>query len=198
MSRLRSPISSRFRISTRLIFSAKEKAGSGNGGSETSKQNQAETPQQNGGESGNNSSSTDSTTESATTTPEATAPTTPGTTVPKTAVEQPTSQQERITIPKPPVLKKLKTKKNKVTVTWNKIRKNKAGKKLLAQIKYIEIQAATDPEFKNIVSTRNVGKKKTKATLMKLQRKTTYYVRVRYVGADGVPNWSKVKRIRTK
>ena len=31
-----------------------------------------------------------------------------------------------------------------------------------------------------------------------LQRKTIYYIRVRYVGDDGISNWSKVKRVRTK
>ena len=124
-------------------------------------------------------------------------PTTPTTTTaPKTATEQPTSQ-EKITIMKAPVLKKLKSKKNKVLVSWNKIKKNKAGKKLFKQIRYIEVQAATDPAFMNIVATRNVGKKKTKATL-KLARKTTYYVRVRYVGADGVSKWSKVKKVSVK
>ena len=109
----------------------------------------------------------------------------------------PTAQQEKITISKAPVLKKLKSKKNKVQVTWNKIRKNKAGKKLIKQIKYIEIQAARDPEFQNIVATKNVGKKKSK-TVLKLGRKTTYFVRVRYVGNDGVSKWSKVKKIKTK
>ncbi len=122
--------------------------------------------------------------------------TTPTTTAPKTAVEQPTSQ-EKITISKAPKIKKLRAKKNKVQVTWNKIRKNKAGKKLIKQIKYIEIQAARDPEFQNIVATKNVGKKKSK-TVLKLGRKTTYFVRVRYVGNDGVSKWSKVKKIKTK
>ena len=139
--------------------------------------------------------------ESSSTTTETTATpittTTPITTpAPKTAA--PTTQQEKITIMKAPVLKKLRAKKNKVQVTWNRIKKNKAGKKLLAQIKYIEVQAATDPEFKAIVATRGVGNKKTKATLMGLQRKTVYYVRVRYVGADGVSKWSKVKKVKTK
>ena len=40
-------------------------------------------------------------------------------------------------------------------------------------------------------------KKKTRATLNR-KDKTTYYVRVRYVGTDGVSAWSKVKRVRTK
>ena len=59
------------------------------------------------------------------------------------------------------------------------------------------MQVATDPAFKNIVATKNVGKKKTK-TILKLQRKTVYYVRVRYVGTDGVSKWSKVKKVKTK
>ena len=136
---------------------------------------------------------TPTTTAPTTTTPETTTPTT---TAPKTTVEQPTSQ-EKITIMKSPAGVKAKAKKAKVTVTWNKIKKNKAGKKLLKQIRYIQVQASTDPAFTNIAATKNVGKKKTKAT-MKLARKTTYYVRVRYVGADGVSAWSKVKRVKTK
>ena len=156
----------------------------------------AEADKKPSGNSGTGNTSAGSTTgETATT--QTTAPTTPTTTTaPKTATEQPTSQ-EKITILKAPAGVKAKAKKNKVQVSWKKIRKNKAGKKLLAQIRYIEVQAATDPAFKNIVATRNVGKKKVKATL-KLQRKTTYYVRVRYVGADGVSKWSKVKKIKTK
>ena len=31
-----------------------------------------------------------------------------------------------------------------------------------------------------------------------LKKKTTYYVRVRYAGADGYSNWSKVKKVKTK
>ena len=133
--------------------------------------------------------------ESSSTTTETTTTTPITTPAPKTAA--PTSQQEKITISKAPKIKKLRSKKNKVQVTWNKIRKNKAGKKLIKQIKYIEIQAARDPEFQNIVATKNVGKKKSK-TVLKLGRKTTYFVRVRYVGADGVSKWSKVKKIKTR
>jgi hypothetical protein len=91
----------------------------------------------------------------------------------------------------------LRKKFQKAIVSWKKIRKNKAGKKLLAQIRYTEVQYATDPAFTQNVGTRNVGKNKTKATL-KLPRKTTYYVRVRYVGSDGVSNWSAVKKVTTK
>jgi hypothetical protein len=43
----------------------------------------------------------------------------------------------------------------------------------------------------------SVYKNKTKAVL-KLGRKTTYYVRGRYVSADGVSAWSKIKRSKVK
>ena len=59
------------------------------------------------------------------------------------------------------------------------------------------MQYATDANFTQNVGTKTVGKNKTKAVL-KLGRKTVYYVRVRYVGADGVSAWSKVKRTKTK
>ncbi len=92
---------------------------------------------------------------------------------------------------------KAKAKKNKVTVSWKKIKKNKAGKKLLKQIKSIQVQYSTDKTFKKDVKTKSVGKKKTKVTL-KLQKKTTYYIRVRYKAADGFSKWSTVKRVKTK
>ena len=75
---------------------------------------------------------------------------------------------------------KAKANKNKVTVTWKKIKKTKKAKKLLVQIKSIQVQCSTDPRFASGVNAKKVGKKKTKAVL-KLKRKTTYYVRVRYV-----------------
>ena len=109
----------------------------------------------------------------------------------------PAPAQDNITIQKVPASVKAKAKKNKVTVSWKKIRKTKKTKGLLAQIKGIEVQYSTDPGFASDVNTKAVGKKKTKAVL-KLRKKTTYYVRVRYVGADGVSNWSKVKRVKTK
>lgn len=37
----------------------------------------------------------------------------------------------------------------------------------------------------------------TKVTL-KLRKKTTYYIRVRYKGAKGFSKWSKVKKVKTK
>ena len=103
-----------------------------------------------------------------------------------------------ITIPKVPASVKAKAKKSKVTVSWNKIKKTKKTKALLAQIKGIELQYSTDPTFAENVTTKTLGKKKTKVTL-KLQKKTVYYIRVRYTdGAGGVSNWSKVKKVKTK
>ena len=79
-----------------------------------------------------------------------------------------------------------------------KIKKTKKNKSVLAEIKRIQVQIATDPEFKQLVYNKeNIGKKKTKITV-KLKRKTTYYVRARYLGAAGVSKWSKVKKFRTK
>ena len=103
---------------------------------------------------------------------------------------------EKITIEKTPSSVKAKAKKNKVTVSWKKIKKNKAGKKLLNKIKSIQIQYSTDKTFKN-AKIKNVKKTKTKVKL-KLKKKTTYYVRVRYKAADGFSKWSKVKRVKTK
>ena len=104
---------------------------------------------------------------------------------------------EKITISKRPSSVKAKAKKNKVTVSWKKIKKNKAGKKLLKQINSIQIQYSTDKAFKQNVKTKTVGKKKTKVTL-KVQKKTTYYIRVRYKGSNGFSTWSKVKKVKTK
>lgn len=113
---------------------------------------------------------------------------------------QPTTEalvQEPITITKTPASLKTKVKKNAVTVSWKKIKKTKKTKKLLAQIKGIQVQYSTDPKFKQKPATKNVGKNKTKIVL-KLQKKTTHYIRVRYVGKDGYSKWTKVKKVKTK
>ncbi len=79
-----------------------------------------------------------------------------------------------------------------------KIKKNKKGKKLLKQINRIQVQYSTDPGFpEGNTVTKSVGKKKSSVKL-KLQRKRTYYVRVRYVGNGGYSNWSGVKKVKTK
>ncbi len=98
---------------------------------------------------------------------------------------------------KKPSSVKIKVKKNKVTATWKKIKKSKKTKKLLGQIKSIQVQYSTDATFQQDVTIKKVKKDKTKTTL-KLKRKTTYYIRVRYVGKDGYSKWSKVKKVRTK
>ena len=109
----------------------------------------------------------------------------------------PPAKKDPITISKTPSSVKAKAKKNKVTVSWKKIKKNKAGKKLLKKIKSIQVQYSTDKTFKQNVKIKTVGKKKTKVTL-KLRKKTTYYIRVRYKGAKGFSKWSKVKKVKTK
>lgn len=90
---------------------------------------------------------------------------------------------------------KAKAKKKTVTVTWKKIKKTK---KLLKQIKSIEVQYSTNRQFtRESRLSKRVGKNKTKAVL-KLKAKTTYYIRVRYVGADGTSKWSKIRKVKTK
>ena len=106
--------------------------------------------------------------------------------------------QEPVTIAKVPASTKAKAgKKGRVTVTWKKIKKTKKTKALLGQIKSVQVQYSTDPNFAADVVTKTVSKKKTKLNL-KLQKKTTYYIRVRYVGTDGVSDWGAVKKVTTK
>ncbi len=102
-----------------------------------------------------------------------------------------------VTLAKRPTSIKAKAKKNQVTVSWKKIKNNKKGRKLLKKIRSIQLQYSTDPNFLQDVTVRRIGKKKNKV-ILKLQRKTTYYIRVRYVDSEGVSDWSKVKRVRTK
>ena len=91
---------------------------------------------------------------------------------------------------------KATAKKRKVTVTWAKIKKK--NKKLLRQIKSVEVQYSTTSQFdRDQRWTRKFGKNKTKTVLV-LQPKKTYYIRVRYVGADGASNWSRVRKVKVK
>ena len=92
---------------------------------------------------------------------------------------------------KPPASVKAKAKKNKVKVSWKK------NKKILSKIRWIEVQYATNKAFTKDVNTKKISKTKTKVTL-KLKKKKTYYVRVRYFGKDGFSKWSKVKKVKTK
>ena len=127
-----------------------------------------------------------------------TKPSTPATPQPApiAAPSAPIVVQDPITIATSPASVKAKAKKAKVTVSWKKLHKKKQ-KALLAQIQSIQVQVATDLGFENIVANRNVGKKKTKLAV-KLQKKTQYYVRVRYIGNGGYSNWSVVKSVKTK
>ena len=129
----------------------------------------------------------------------------PQTETPKTETPQPQTEasapavtERPITVLKTPAKVKAKTKKNSITVSWNKIKKTKKTKALRKQIMNIEVQYSTDPSFpKETTVSRIIGKNKTKLVLRGLQRKTKYYVRVRYVGTDGVSSW-KTKHARTK
>ena len=102
------------------------------------------------------------------------------------------------TIQKTPASVKAKAKKKgKATVSWKKIKKSKKNGQLLKQISSIEVQYSTDPMFIENRASKIVGKKKTSVSL-KLNPKTTYYFRVRYVGTDGTSNWSSTKHVTTK
>ena len=118
----------------------------------------------------------------------------------QTEASAPAVQAERITIPKKPAKVKTKARKNKVVVSWKRIKKNKKTKALRAMIKNVEVQYSTDLAFpKETTDSRIIGKNKTKYVIRGLQRKTLYYVRVRYTdGAGGYSRWSRVKRARTK
>ena len=122
----------------------------------------------------------------------------PATEPPSVVAPAPAPSGPAVTIAKVPAGVKAKAKKAKVTVSWKKIKKSKKAKALLGQIKSVQVQYSTDPNFAANVVTKTVGKKKTKLTLKGLQKKTVYYIRVRYVGAGGVSNWSAVKKVKTK
>ena len=95
---------------------------------------------------------------------------------------------------------RIHTASHLLTVSWKKIKKSKKTKALLAQIQSIELQYSPDPSFPTDNSVKiPLSKKKTKYAIKGLQRKSVYYVRVRYTdGAGGYSNWSNVKRAKTK
>ena len=108
---------------------------------------------------------------------------------------------EQITIARRPGIKKPNAKKMRATVYWNAFkRKTKNQKMIWKQIKGIEVQYSMDPAFpKGLTVSRIIGRKKTKLVINGLQRKTAYFVRVRYTdGEGGYSNWSKVKKLKTK
>lgn len=78
---------------------------------------------------------------------------------------------------------KLKKSKKTLTVKWKKV----------AKASGYQIQVALDRDFNNIISTINVGKKKTNAKIKKLNKKKTYYVRIRAKKNSSYGNWSNIK-----
>ena len=105
--------------------------------------------------------------------------------------------EEPITIPKTPSAIKVTSKKNKATITWKKLKITKKTKKQLGKIKAVQMQYSTDPSFRENVTDKRFGKNKTKAAIG-VPKGTTLYVRLRYVGSDGVSRWSGVKSVRAK
>lgn len=88
---------------------------------------------------------------------------------------------------------KVKRGKGKLTYTWKYV---EAAQKLVPTLRGFTIQIATDSNFKNIVKQKNMGPRATKF-VFRGARRTTYYMRIRYVSYDGFSRW-KVKRAKTK
>ena len=89
--------------------------------------------------------------------------------------------------------------KGKITVKWKHFKHtSKKTKKIWKKIKKVQVQCATDKTFKNIVKDVKIGRGKTKYAIKGLNKKTTYYVRVRYYDGTGYSAWSKVKKVKTK
>lgn len=86
--------------------------------------------------------------------------------------------------------------KKKITVKWKKI-----SSKNLKKIARIQIEVATDKNFKNIVKSTTAGKKKTSKVIKGLKSKTKYYVRIRAYKSSGgqehVSKWSS-KPVKVK
>ena len=108
--------------------------------------------------------------------------------------------QDKITISKAPSGVKAKAaKKGKVTLSWKKFKQTKKTKAIWKKVKQVEVQYSTDPTFKTGVVSKKLGRKKTKLVVKKLNAKTTYYFRVRYIeGPLKVSNWSAVKKVKAK
>lgn len=89
-------------------------------------------------------------------------------------------------------LSKVKAGAKKCTVTWKKTK----------GIDGYEIQLSTSKKFKKIAKKAKVSSSKTSATIKKLKKKTTYYVRIRtYKKVNGktqTSNWSGVKKVTVK
>ncbi len=126
----------------------------------------------------------------ATTTVTATATVTTTASATKTTAK---STAKKTTKPKKTSIKKLKSAKKAITVSWAKI----------SGVKGYQIQFATDKKFTKNKKTVTVKKQKTTSkTVKKLKAKKKYYVRVRTYKVVNKKNvysaWSKVKSVKTK
>ena len=90
-------------------------------------------------------------------------------------------------------IKKVKSAKKAISVTWKKV----------SGVKGYQVQVATNKKFKKNKKTVTIKKQKTtKTTVKKLKAKKKYYVRVRTYkivnGKKVYSSWSKVKSVKTK
>lgn len=95
---------------------------------------------------------------------------------------------------KMPALRTPSVSKRKVTVAFSKLSKSAMKK---AKVTGIEIQVAKDKKFTLIYKDKILKKTASKYSF-KGKKKTTYYIRMRYVCKSGVGKWTKVKKIKTK
>lgn len=95
-------------------------------------------------------------------------------------------------VPKKPEMKKLTAGKKKFTVQWKKDKKADG----------YQVQYSTDKKFKKNVKSVNVSKKSTKATVKKLKKGKTYWVRMhsykKINGKEYYSGWGKVKSVKVR
>ena len=95
-------------------------------------------------------------------------------------------------VPKKPEMNKLTAGKKKFTVQWKKDKKADG----------YQVQYSTDKKFKKNVKSVNVSKKSTKATVKKLKKGKTYWVRVhsykKINGKKYYSGWGKVKSVKVR
>ena len=95
-------------------------------------------------------------------------------------------------VPKKPEMKKLTAGKKKFTVQWKKDKKADG----------YQVQYSTDKKFKKNVKSVNVSKKNTKATVKKLKKGKTYWVRMhsykKINGKKYYSGWGKVKSVKVR
>ena len=95
-------------------------------------------------------------------------------------------------VPKKTEMKKLTAGKKKFTVQWKKDKKADG----------YQVQYSTDKKFKKNVKSVNVSKKSTKATVKKLKKGKTYWVRMhsykKINGKKYYSGWGKVKSVKVR